>query len=220
MPRIFSHSLLVVCLAWVSAFSHAEQSSPLAERFVEGVHYEAIEIPVATRDADKIEVVEMFSYACVHCYNFDPYVKAWRTKQSDDVDFRLVPAIFNADWEKLAAAYYTADALGVVDQVHEDMFTGIHQRNEDLRQPTVIFPLFKRNAEVDEESFYAAWNSFSIRSRVQQAKALGRAYGITGVPTMVVNGKYRVDGRMAGGNVAMLEVVDFLVAKERTNAAQ
>jgi thiol:disulfide interchange protein DsbA len=213
---MYTRFCLVLLLSLTAPFAFSEAASPLAERFVADEHYEVIEIPVGTRDESKVEVVEMFSYACVHCFNFDPYVKAWQTKQTDGVDFHLIPAIFNPDWELLAQAYYTADALGAVDAVHERMFEGIHTKNEDLRQPDLLAPLFVELAGVSEDDFNSAYGSFSVRSRVEQAKAKVRAYRITGVPTIIVNGKYRVDGRMAGGNAAMLEVVDFLVTKERS----
>ena len=214
-------TLFIAAVMLIGNAAWAEAQSPLmAERFIAGEHYEVLEVPVGTRDADKVEVVEMFSYACIHCFNFEPYVKAWSAKQNDSVDFYVVPAIFNADWERLAQAYYTAEALGVVDKVHARMFDGIHNRNEDLRQPELLAPIYQELGGVSEADFGAAFSSFSVKSRVQQAKAKGRAYRITGVPTLVVNGKYRIDGRMAGGNAAMLEVVDFLVAKEQANSAE
>ena len=119
LKRVLSLTMLV--LVGLANSSFAEQGIGVA-RFVEGEHYELIEPSVAVRDADKVEVVEMFSYACIHCYNFDTYVQAWKSKQADDVDFRAVPAIFNPDWEALAVAFYTAEALGVSDEVHERMF--------------------------------------------------------------------------------------------------
>ncbi|MDG2277343.1 MAG: thiol:disulfide interchange protein DsbA/DsbL [Pseudomonadales bacterium] len=213
VPTLWRSVLLAVTLC-LSAGTVAEESV-LGERFVAGTHYEVLEIAVDTRDADKVEVVEMFSYACIHCFNFDPFVKSWHARQPDDVDFYAVPAIFNSDWELLAQAFYTSESLGVTDQVHDRMFEGIHTLNEDLRQAGVLAPIFEELAGVNELDFNAAYKSFSVRSRVQQAKALVRAYKITGVPTMIVNGKYRIDGRMAGGNAKMIEVVDFLVAKER-----
>ena len=209
-----SLKIFILVLVGIAPSTFA-QDALLSERFVAGTHYEVIDIPVDTRDSDKVEVVEMFSYACIHCFNFDPYVKSWQARQSEDVDFHLVPAIFNSDWERLAQAFYTAESLGVRDAVHERMFEGIHTRQEDLRQAEILAPIFADTADVNESDFMAAHGSFSVRSRVQQAKALARAYKITGVPTMIVNGKYRIDGRMAGGNAKMLEVVDFLVAKEK-----
>lgn len=219
MVNLLSRSNVLVALLLASFFASSVQAeeSILGERFVAGTHYEVIDIPVDTRDAEKIEVVEMFSYACIHCFNFDPYVKSWHARQAEDVDFQLVPAVFNSDWERLAQAFYAAESLGVRADLHERLFEGIHTRNEDLRQAEVLAPIFADVAGVAEADFNAAHGSFSVRSRVQQAKALARAYKITGVPTMIVNGKYRIDGRMAGGNAKMLEVVDFLVAKERAS---
>ena len=79
----------------------------------------------------------------------------------------------------------------------------------------MVANLFALHAQVSKEEFGKAYSAFSVKSKVSQASAKGRAYGITGVPTMVVNGKYRVDGKMAGSNEEMLRVVDFLVAKEK-----
>ena len=209
---------LVVSLLLIGA----TLSSPLVQAesatFVEGEHYKALEIPVSTGNADKIEVSEVFSYMCVHCFNFDPFVESWHSRQTEDVDFMRVPASFNGDWELMAQAYYTAITLGVLDSVHMPIFEGLHNEGQDLRKSENLAALFEEKAGISEADFAAAYNSFSVRGRVQQSKAKAMAYRITGVPTMVVNGKYVVDGRMAGGNAKMLEVVDFLVAKERAAA--
>ena len=52
---------------------------------------------------------------------------------------------------------------------------------------------------------------------MKQANARARSYKISGTPELVVNGKYRVSGREAGGQTEMLQVVDFLINKERAN---
>ncbi len=190
-------------------------TSAWAVDFVEGEHYERLPISVETRDASKVEVVEVFSYACVHCFNFDPMIESWQERQSDAVEFYRLPAIFSGDWELLAQAFYTAETLGVSDEVHVPLFEGIHVKNQDLRKVPLLLDLFDAQADVSDEDFNTAYNSFSVRSRVQQAKAKGRAYRVTGVPSIIVNGKYRVDGRMAGSNTKMLEVVDYLVKLEQ-----
>ena len=186
-----------------------------AADFVEGTHYERLPVTVDTKDDSKVEVVEVFSYACVHCFNFDPMIDAWKARQDEGVDFQRVPAIFSADWELLAQAFYTAETLGVGDAVHMPIFEGIHVKNQDLRRAPLLMDLFSETADVSEDDFNTAYSSFSVRSRVQQAKAKVRAYRVTGVPSMVVNGKYRVDGRMAGNNTKMLQVVDYLVQLEQ-----
>ncbi|MCR9261611.1 MAG: thiol:disulfide interchange protein DsbA/DsbL [Pseudomonadaceae bacterium] len=213
MSRITGIVVTSLCVLVSLSFG----TSVHAAEFVEGTHYEVLPVSVETRDDSKVEVVEVFSYACVHCFNFDPMIESWKSRQDENVDFYRVPAVFNADWELLAQSFYAAESLGVTDQVHMPMFEGIHVKNQDLRRAPLLADLFESSAGVSEEDFNTAYNSFSVRSRVQQAKAKGRAYRITGVPSLVVNGKYLIDGRMAGSNTKMLEVVDYLVNLEQSN---
>lgn len=204
---------LVVFLLLVGA------TGAVAQEFEAGVHYQALPVPVETSSSGEVEVVEVFSYACVHCFNFEPLLDTWRAGQTGVVAFHRTPAIFNETWQKLAQAYYAAEALGVTDQIHVAMFEAIHVTGENVLDQSVLAGLFEENAGVDPGEFERVYASFAVRSKVQQASARGRAYRVTGVPSMIVNGKYRVDTRMAGGNEQMLAVVDFLVARERAAAA-
>lgn len=185
------------------------------EAYVEGVHYEAISVPVSTGLTEKVEVVEVFGYLCIHCYSFDPMLGRWEQTKPAGVEFKRVPAVFSSDWGLMAQAFYTAETLGVGDKMHEPLFEAIHIDRLDIRDERLLAQLFAEHADVTALDFSKAYSAFSVKSRVSQARAKGSAYGITGVPTMVVNGKYRVDGRMAGSNEGMLKVVDFLVAKEK-----
>ena len=106
-----------------------------AMEFEEGTHYQRIPVPVATADPSRVEVVEAFSYACIHCKSFDPAVEEWHDEQGAGVDFQRLPAIFNATWALFAQAYYTAEVLGVTDRVHAPIFKAIHEQGMDLRDP-------------------------------------------------------------------------------------
>lgn len=185
-----------------------------AQEFSEGVHYVRLPVAVTTPDPARVEVVEVFSYACPHCKDFDPALEAWRVQQPESVDFRRLPAVFNATYAALAQAFYSAEALGVGEQVHAPIFHAIHERGIDLRRPELLAALFEEMAGVEPAEFEKVYSSFSVRGRVQQADAQGRAYRVTGVPAMVVDGLYRVDARMAGGNDSMLAVVEYLVAQQ------
>jgi thiol:disulfide interchange protein DsbA len=160
-------------------------------------------------------VVEVFGYLCIHCYSFDPMLGRWEKTKPAGVDFKRVPAVFSADWSLLAQAFYTAETLGVGAKMHEPLFEAIHIDRLNLRDEQVLASLFSEHGGITNADFAEAFSAFSVKSRVSQASAKSRAYGVTGVPTMVVNGKYRVDGQMAGSNEDMLKVVDFLVAKEQ-----
>lgn len=207
---------LMAAMLVALASSTAAQTAPIYE---EGKHYERLPIPVDTRDPQKVEVVEVFSYGCIHCKNFQPAMDEWRQHIPDYVDFYRMPATFNRSWEVLAQLYYTAEALGVTDKVHGPIFRAIHDNGVNLTDPSLMAQMFQTAAGVTPEQFNQVFNSFSVRSRVQQAQARGVAYRLSGTPTLIVDGMYRVDGRMAGGNKEMLEVVDYLVEQRRQAAA-
>tara|TARA_E500000075_G_C6950541_1_gene299411 strand:+ start:299 stop:976 length:678 start_codon:yes stop_codon:yes gene_type:complete len=216
-PKRFNkvfHALLWSGLALVLM---AASSLTLAgEAFVEGVHYQRIDSVTAERPkaGDPVEVQEIFSYGCIHCYSFDPELSRWQQRQTEGVAFSRLPAVFSPEWDLLARIFYTAEVLRVGAQLHEPLFEAIHVQRLNVGDETVLARLFEDEAGVKEDDFRAAYEAFSVRSRVLKARGKVRTYGVTGVPTMIVNGKYRVSGRTAGSNVAMLEVVDFLVAKE------
>ena len=180
-----------------------------------GVHYEELLVPVAPADSTTVEVAEVFSYLCIHCFNFDASVHEWSVRQNEDVTFIRIPAIFNKSWALFAQAYYTAQALGVSDKTHSALFEAVHTYKEDLRTSAAIAALFQRVAGVEKEAFQKAFDSFSVRSKLQQADSRARQFRLQSVPTMVVNGRYKTTSTMAGTNIGMLQVVDFLVKKEQ-----
>jgi thiol:disulfide interchange protein DsbA len=191
------------------------------DSFELGVNYDQLPIRVETADPSKIEVVEVFSYGCSHCFDFQPTIEAWRAKQPADVQFRRVPAVFRDDWKILAQAFYAAEALGVIDKVNRPIFEAIHLKGLNPGDPAVLAAVFNESAGVDGEEFLKVLNSFGVRSKVLQADAQGRMYRLKGTPTLIVDGKYTVYGQSAvGGNADRLSVVDYLVAKERAARSQ
>ena len=206
--------------AFVLLVAMSALSIDAAERYREGVHYFLLPVSVETRDPAKIEVVEVFSYACIHCRNFDPFLNRWAADLADDVMFRRVPAVFGDNWRAVAAPYFVAENLGVLEAIHEPMFRAIHDERIDMRRPDRIAALFKAHADVDEEKTLAELKSFDVDKALRNAQGLVlTGYGIDGVPAMIVNGRYRISGESAGVNDAMIDVVDFLVAKERARLA-
>lgn len=203
--------VLVLAGTLPAALATAEE----AAAYREDRHYVRLPTPVETRDPERIEVVELFSYGCIHCFNFDPAVERWLETVPDDVDFHRVPAVFNAYWAALAQAFYTAELLDVLGEVHTPIFEGVHVYRLEMNREQLLARLFEREADVEQEEFLRVFNSFGVKSRVRKADASTRMYRATGVPTMVVNGTYRIETDMAGGQEQMLDVVDYLVATIR-----
>ncbi len=188
--------------------------------FQEGVHYERLPVPVDTADASRVEVVEVFSYACIHCYTFEPYVEAWRAKLDDDVAFRRMPAAFDPRWAEFARLFYAAEQLGVLEAVHGGIFKAIHERGQNLSDRSVAARFLAATAEVDGGDFEAALTSFSVEGQVQRAIAAAKAYGIKGTPSLVINGRFRIDTGAAGSYEKMLEAASFLIGSERALASE
>jgi thiol:disulfide interchange protein DsbA len=188
----------------------------LAESFKyeEGTHYVELRIPIKVRDPAKIEVAEYFSYGCPHCYQFEPLIQSWKAQLSSDVSFERTPAIWNRDYQIYAQTYYTAEALKVTEKVHGPLFDAIQNQRKRLNDPKEMAMFFSQFG-VDPVDFAKVYKSFGVRAKLQQAEAKGRAYRSSGVPAVIVNGKYRVEGSMAGSNAEMLKVVNFLINKER-----
>lgn len=185
-----------------------------AQEFKERKDYFKLPVPVETRDPEKIEVVEVFSYGCIHCYQLEPILNAWVLAQGDDVDFHRVP-MATRNLRTLAQAFYTAKKLDVLPQVHMPMFENIHDYGIDMARPQLIRRMFVTQAGVDEDEFTRTFDSFSIATEVRRADAQTRLYRIQGTPTIIVDGRYLVDTVSAGSAEGMLLVVNHLLAKER-----
>ncbi|MAH73474.1 MAG: disulfide bond formation protein DsbA [Cellvibrionales bacterium TMED49] len=184
------------------------------EIYQAGEHYEILPQVVRTANPEKIEVNEIFSYICGHCYNFQNLVHDWSLSLPDDVDFQRTHVIWNADMEAFAKAYYSAISLGVLDKVHMEIFEVHHLKRQRLRDESDFRDIFVKNG-VDAEKFTRMFNSFGIGSMINQGKARVRAFLTKGTPEIVVDGKYRVTSRLSGSLKEMLDVTRFLVEKER-----
>lgn len=203
---------LGMCLSVFAIVACADDKQE--SKFVEGTHYETLPSPVPTRDPNKIELVELFWYGCPHCYDFDPILEPWAEKLPADVDFWHSPAAFNDLWKTHAQAFYTFKALKIQDKMHQPFFDALVKERQQLATPEAIAD-FVASEGGDKDAFLKAFYSFAVKSQTAQAEKRGYTYRATGVPALVVNGKYRISSTVPGGFNAMLEIAEFLIAKER-----
>ena len=208
-----SIQVLTFVLLMPLAFSSFAQ----IEKFIAGTHYIELSAPANTNDSSKVEVLEVFWYGCSHCFRFEPLIANWEAVMPADVDFGRFPAIWNGLMEVHAQVYYTAEAMDALDVIHEHVFTAINIEGNRLQNEGQIGALFAKYG-INEDDFTKSFNSFSVRTKVNQAKQRMEAYEIRSTPNMIVNGKYLVaTGQSVLTQADMLEVVDFLVEKERQN---
>lgn len=182
-------------------------------RFIDGTHFRTLDTPVRTADDSRIEVIELFWYGCPGCYVFEPLMQDWEGRQAADIDHKRMPAIWNPITEIHAQAYYAAEALDALPAVHQPFFDAFHQERNRLHNEVVIREFFEA-CGISQADFDSVFNSFSVRTRVNQAQRLMAQYGRAETPSIYVNGKYVVTVG-EGGYQQMLEVVDYLVAMER-----
>ena len=180
--------------------------------FEEGVDYERLPSPQPVRDPARVEVIEFFWYGCAACYRLEPVLRAWVSRQPEDVLFREIPAVWNPILETHARAYYTARALDILEHLHFDIFVRLLREGEPLNNKAQIRRFFALH-KVSAENFNRAWDSFGVRSSVRQASARMRRYSVQGTPSIVVHGKYLV--RSMQNTAKMFRIVDYLVARER-----
>ncbi|MGB5062928.1 MAG: thiol:disulfide interchange protein DsbA/DsbL, partial [Candidatus Competibacter sp.] len=144
---------------------------------------------------------------CPHCFDLEPSVREWLKHKPDNVVFVRIPVAFGANWEPGARAYYAAEALGVLDQIHQPLFDAIHREKRKLNNEDELAAFFAEHG-VDQDAFRKAYSSFQTETQLRRGNQLAQRYGVRGVPAVIVNGKYDVR------SPRMFEVVDFLIVQE------
>jgi thiol:disulfide interchange protein DsbA len=202
----------------LSAFGATSGLSPFIvnpNAYLPGRHYQLIKSPQPAPANNQIEVIEAFSFACPHCFEFEPLINAWRARLGDDVAFQRLPVVFGRTaWKTLAKAFFTAETLNVVDRVEKPIFDAIHVEKRQLADAAALRPIFEAQG-VSADAFLQAFNSKEIDEKVQAAEQKLAQFGVTGVPTLIVNGKYETSTSLTGDYRTLLKVVDYLIAKER-----
>lgn len=202
---------------FVSMAGAAQAPSTPAPAWEAGKNYFVIEPPQPTATGDKVEVLEIFSYACPHCAHFQPYAEQLKQSLPAYAVFGYMPAVFNAQWEPYARAFYAAKSLGVLDQTHQALFDALHRDHIPLQTIDDLAGFYAQHG-VDRAKFLSESASFEVDSKLARANEIVKKDGIDGTPSIVVDGKYRVTGASAGGYPQLIEVVDWLVKKEHDAA--
>lgn len=189
-------------------------------KYQDGVHYTTIE-NAAARSAEKVEVVEAFSYMCNHCATFEPYIESWLKRLPESVTFKRYPVVFGrGTWELYARAYNTADVMGVADKAHAALMDKIWKQREILKSIEELADFYAAFG-VNPDEFVATSKSFAVDAKMRREQRFLMESGVNSTPNVVVNGKYLVAGNAAVANYdQLLAVVDYLVARELASSGQ
>lgn len=183
-----------------------------------GKDYSPVSPPQPVETGKNIEVLEIFYYGCPHCFHLEPIITPWIKHLPKDVTFRRMPGIFNDSWMPLAKAFYALESIKELDRLHGELFNAYHVQKIELKTDADIINWVAKQG-VDRNKFTNAYNSFSVQNKALRAKQLTKAYGISGVPSVIVDGKFLTSASMTGSHEAMLPVLDQLIAQARQERA-
>lgn len=178
--------------------------------FAEGVHYELLDKPQPVQTGEKIEVLELFWYGCPHCYRLEPPLLEWLKKKPENSAYVAVPAVLGAHWEWGARAWYTFEALGLTHPLHGEFFHAIHRDRLRLDNAQALADWIAGFGH-DRQAALAAYDSFAVDAKVRHSTRVGQLYAISGVPSMIVDGKYLTSVGRAGGHAQLFKVIEFLI---------
>lgn len=199
--------ILLTLLITLSACSQA------TDDYVAGIDYVILEKPVKTATGTQVEVRELFWYYCPHCYNLEPILNAWIKKLPHNAQFIRQPAVFSERWAKGAVFYFVLEELKLLDKLHAPLFDAIHAQDKQFLSKSSFID-WVAGFGIEAKKVEKAFDSFSVKIKVNKAKLNTLKYKTTGVPVLVVNGKYWTDATHAGSHEEMLKVAAYLIQKE------
>lgn len=181
-----------------------------------GTNFDAVAQPISTDNASKIEVMEIFWYGCIHCYQMETPLNAWVKKLPSDVYFKRMPGLPNASWAPMAKAFYAMETLGVAEKLHTPLFEAVHKsKNLNPTDEKAVIAWVTQQSRMDKAKVEGAFKSFTINTNLNRAAQVFRASGATGVPSLVIDGKYITSSTMNGGNEQALKVADYIIENVR-----
>ncbi len=197
---------------WLVALFMFVSLPALAAGLREGVDYKLLPVPQPVSQKDKVEVIEFFSYGCVHCFNLEPSVVTWQKKLPADVAFRQEQIVWDKNMEPLVRLFASIRISGQSSKLHEPAFSAVVKEKRNFAQPEAVKAWVKAQGG-DVDKFMQIYQSFSvINSEVARATKMTRSYQIEATPSFVIAGKYMP---LAAEPQRLLQVVDALIAKAR-----
>ena len=173
----------------------------------------ATPLPVSTPPGT-VEVVEFFSYACPHCFEFEPTLEAWLKHKAPEIRFRRSPVPFLQNFRNFQPMYFALESMGLVDAMQQKVFNAVHLEHQRLDKPEDIAAFMAKNG-VDAKKFMNAFGAFGTGVRVSQASKLFESSNAGGVPTLMIQGRFLTSPTLARGEARAVAAADYLVAQVR-----
>ena len=212
-PKNFTirSTILFSVLFFISAAVHAQS-------FDEGIDYVSLPGEAVIQTDGRVQVIEFFWFGCPSCFKFEPHLLNWLKTKPEHINFVNVPAVMSESWEFHAHAYYAIELLNLKEQLMGQFYDELHVEKNQIRTVEQFREWANRQDGVDSEKLARTLTSFAANTKVSQAALFANNYGISGVPSLIVGGKYRTSPSMAGSEERALQIVEFLANKILTKA--
>lgn len=185
-----------------------------AVEYQAGQQYKVLKNAVSVEEpAGNIEVDIVFWYGCPHCYDLEKLMVGWKKTLASDVDVVKVPVIFGRPWQAHAQLFYTIEAMSLGEKVNNAVFDAVQRQGRRLNEPADMADFLHEQFKVNKKTFLQTYDSFGVRNQSQKAYAKVRGAQLTGVPALIIDGRYVVDPQSAGGLEKVLKVADELIDK-------
>ena len=171
----------------------------------------------------------MLFRSCPHCAQLQPSLVEWLKKKPADVAFRSQPAGFDDNWTQLARVFFAMEVVDAHDKLHQPLFDALHKTKKFNPGALIkdVKPLFDwvGAQKVDVKKFTEAYNSFSVASKTRRVIDTTSAYGVSGTPSIAIDGRYLVAPAMVPLKNNLVDYerffrnVDQLIAMARAQRA-
>ena len=208
----------------------ASSAIALPLKYTEGTDYVRVNpVQHTTVPAGKVEVLEVFSYGCPACNQFQPVIEQLKSQLPANAQMAFLHASFKPEesWPVFQRAYFAAQSLGIAEKAHQGIYDAIWKTGEigivdpnggglKRQQPTIsdVAKSYERLTGIKRAAFLGVANSAAIDARMHQADAQIEAMRVPGTPSIVVNGKYRVNLDSIRSVDQLVDMVKFLIAME------
>jgi len=217
-PFAPNHASKVSVMVWLLATAVALVAGLKTTAVNAAERYKVISPAVeTTAEAKQVEVLEFFWFGCPHCFEFEPTINAWKADKPEHVTFVREAPPLNPAWRAHSEAFYAAEIMGVTEQMFDALFNAIHKEKQNLRKRDTI-SAFMGTLGIDAEEFASTMASKEVEDRMVLAMEKAIAAGVTGVPSIMIAGKYLTGNRLAGGHKGIIDVINERVAEEHNGS--
>ena len=179
---------------------------------VEGEDYTLLDTPLTNQQRDSIEVIEYFSYRCIHCKNFEPFLEDWLVEIPENVNFARQHVVFSTSDELFARTHLALQQSPNYSSLHNRLFSAVHDRQKQFTDLEDITS-YLEDYDLDPNEFNRSFTSTRTDRRLTNNRSRQARSQLTATPSLLISGRYLIS--MKNGQPRALEVASELIEREK-----